>query len=238
MTVGDHRIRVAAQRREKTRLRLIEAALPVFAARGVDATVIDEVIGLAGVSRGTFYNYFRSNAELLLAVSEALSNEAVRCVNEAVERIPDPVERIAAGLRLFLDLADRYPLLGRFTHRAGLGVVGPGHMALSYLPRDIKAGVALGRFSVIDLPASVDLVLGAMLMAIHVMDVRSPPPSYPAAVIRHILMALGVAADEASALAGRPMAGLTFSPGSWLEQAHVRAGWFSEKSEVGAPTAL
>ena len=47
----DHRIRVGAQRREKTRLRLLENALAVFNAKGPDLAVTEDFIAAAGVSR-------------------------------------------------------------------------------------------------------------------------------------------------------------------------------------------
>ena len=63
----DHRPRVAAERRARMRRKLVESALLVFAEKGVDASVIEDVIAAAGVSRGTFYNYFCTNGELLAA---------------------------------------------------------------------------------------------------------------------------------------------------------------------------
>ena len=51
MQTSQHRSRVGAERRHRTRVRLIESALEVFAAKGVDATVIEDVIASAGVSR-------------------------------------------------------------------------------------------------------------------------------------------------------------------------------------------
>ncbi|MBO6634516.1 MAG: helix-turn-helix transcriptional regulator, partial [Parvibaculum sp.] len=36
---------------------LIEASLRLFAQKGVDATTIDEIVTVAGVAKGTFYNY-------------------------------------------------------------------------------------------------------------------------------------------------------------------------------------
>ncbi len=50
----DHRPRVAAEKRARMRRKLIENALLVFAEKGVDASVIDDVIRTANVSRGTF----------------------------------------------------------------------------------------------------------------------------------------------------------------------------------------
>jgi len=227
----DHRSRVAAERRERTRLRLIEGALPVFAARGVDATIIDEVIAAAGVSRGTFYNYFRSNADLLFAVSEAVSNEVVRVVYAEVAYIADQAERLSSGLRLFLDFVRLYPLFGRFIHRTGLGVLAPSHLAFRYLPRDIGEGVASGRFSIANIEAAVDLVVGGMLMAVFAMDTRHLEPSYSSQVVQHLLMALGMSGEEALGLATVPLPTLVYPADSWLDRVHSRYLEGCENSE-------
>ena len=81
----DHRPRVAAERRARMRRKLVESALLVFAEKGVDASVIEDVIAAARVSRGTFYNYFRTNAELLVAAIEELGNEVVDLIEFARE---------------------------------------------------------------------------------------------------------------------------------------------------------
>src|SRR5689334_266328 len=97
----DHRPRVAAERRERMHNRLVESALVVFGQRGVDATIVDELIRTAGVSRGTFYNYFRTNEDVLVAVSVAVSNEMLRLVDPFAHAEADPAARIAVGMRLF-----------------------------------------------------------------------------------------------------------------------------------------
>src|ERR1700732_983396 len=95
MTAEDHRTRVAAGRRERMYARLVESALLVFGERGMDASVIDELIRTASVSRGTFYNYFRTNEDLLIAVSLAVSNEMLRVVDPLAHAETDPAARIA-----------------------------------------------------------------------------------------------------------------------------------------------
>ena len=116
----DHRTRTAAQRRERMRARLVESALTVFAKRGVGASVIKEVIAVAGVSQGTFYNYFRTDEDLLVAVAEELSNEVVQRIEAEVLRYDDPAARIATDVRLYLDMARDFPLLARFIVRTGI----------------------------------------------------------------------------------------------------------------------
>jgi len=137
MTAEDHRTRVAAERRERMQARLVESALLVFGQRGMDASVIDELIRTAGVSRGTFYNYFRTNEDLLLAVSLAVSDEMMRVVDPLAQGESDPAARIAAGLRLFIALASDYPVLGAFLSRGGLRVLTDNSLVKEYLPRDL-----------------------------------------------------------------------------------------------------
>ena len=72
-----YQTRVGAQRRSRTRAQIITSAMAVFAAKGPDAPVIDDFILAAGISRGTFYNHFRTVPELLQATSELLTEELV-----------------------------------------------------------------------------------------------------------------------------------------------------------------
>src|ERR1700691_3185860 len=98
---SDHRPRVAAEKRARMRRKLVESALLVFAEKGVDASVIADVIGAAGVSRGTFYSYFRAIAELLVAVNEELNDEISTLIKAQVRPDPDPTARRWMGFRLF-----------------------------------------------------------------------------------------------------------------------------------------
>lgn len=57
------------ERKKATRDRLIEAALRLFAARGYDATLVEEITRSAGVAKGTFFNYFKTKEDLLVQVA-------------------------------------------------------------------------------------------------------------------------------------------------------------------------
>ena len=96
------------------RARLIESALIVFTMKGVEAAVIDDVIDLAEVSRGTYYNYFKTNDELMAAVLQEVSNELLSLVDGAIASRTDPAERVACGIRMVLHAVRKCPLLGRF----------------------------------------------------------------------------------------------------------------------------
>ena len=50
-----------------SRERIVEHAAELFAARGVTATSLDEVLAAAGAGKGQFYHYFRSRDDLVEA---------------------------------------------------------------------------------------------------------------------------------------------------------------------------
>ena len=108
----NYQSRVGAARREKTRNRLIESALQVFAEKGPDAAMIDDFIAAAGVARGTFYNYFSTTAELLAAVAGESSDEVLAVVDPLVQTFDDPAQRVVVGSRLYMGMAARYPRWG------------------------------------------------------------------------------------------------------------------------------
>jgi len=142
----DHRTRVAAERGARMHRKLVESALLVFAEKGVDASAIEDVIAAADVSRGTFYNYFRTNGELLAAAIQELGNELVEHIEERVASIPSPAARVFAGLRLYMDAARRFPLFARFGARIGAQAIGPENLVNAYIPVHIAEAVERGEF--------------------------------------------------------------------------------------------
>jgi AcrR family transcriptional regulator len=222
MAPEDHRTRVAAERRDRMQGRLVESALLVFGQRGMDASVIDEVIRTADVSRGTFYNYFRTNEDLLLAVSVAVSNEIMRLVDPLAHVEADPAARIAAGARLFIELARDFPPLGAFLSRGGLRVLTDNNLVKEYLPRDLIQARDSGRIRISDIDLAFDLVVGSILAALHRMQSAPLPDGYSAQLASAILGALGLSAEEAEMIVLRPLPLLQLPPESLLARACAR----------------
>ena len=167
MKTEDHRTRSGAIRREQMRTRLIESALLVFARRGVEGSVIDEVITTAEVSRGTFYNYFRTNEELLTAVAQEVGNQMLEVVDPVVREHTDPAVRVACGVRLTLMVARAHPHLAAFIGRVGPPALGAQSLVTEYLPRDLADGMAEGRFSEMHPRLAFDLVTGPVMAGFH-----------------------------------------------------------------------
>jgi len=201
MPNADHRTRVAAERRERMRARLVECALAVFAEKGVGASVIQDVIASAEVSQGTFYNYFRTNEELLAAVAQELSNELMEGIEAAVNRYKDPAARIAHGVRLYLYRARDFPLFARFVTSAAFHLASPNNLIYEYLPPHLEAGFASGRFLRIPVEVALDLVSGFALAAIVRLTSGEAGQDYPQDVVLTLLRALGLDEEEARGVA-------------------------------------
>src|SRR5262245_48241463 len=218
----DHRPRVAAERRARMRRKLVESALLVFAEKGVDASVTDDVIAAAEVSRGTFYNYFQTNSELLLAVIEDLGNEVVDLIETRVQALPTPAARLFTGLRLYLDTARRYPLFARFITRVGPQAIGPDNLVYEYIPVHIADAIAAREF--VDVPVSValDMIVGAGLIAVARISAGCADDAYLGAMLLALARSLGLDRPRAESLLHKPLAPLELEANSLLLRSQAR----------------
>jgi AcrR family transcriptional regulator len=104
--------------------------IEVVAERGYPETRVVDVIGVAGVSRKTFYELFDSKEDCFLAAYDGLLENLLRETTEAFEAPPGGrwAERAANGLRTLLEHLARHPEEARF---AIVEVLAAGPKALS-----------------------------------------------------------------------------------------------------------
>ena len=55
------------RKRRETRQRIVEEGLRLFLARGFDATTLDDIARAADISRRTFFSYFTSKEDIVMA---------------------------------------------------------------------------------------------------------------------------------------------------------------------------
>ena len=124
--------------RQSTRTRLIEAALQLFAHKGVTETTTKEVAELAQVNEVTLFRHFGSKHGLLLAVMEdaAVFAQLGKALIEQVEQVDQKsisqtlkdyaedslqaLERVPALVRSVVGEAGQYPLENRLALGQGL----------------------------------------------------------------------------------------------------------------------
>jgi len=216
--VENYQTRVGALRREKTRNRLIESALGVFAEKGPDAPLIDDFIAAAGVARGTFYNYFRTTAELLAAVAGESSDEVLGVIDPLVREVQDPAQRVVVGSRLYMQMAARYPLWGAFITRVGTKRGSRGRLLDEYLTRDLQMAIDMGRFHVADVVVARDIALGSIMYGIETLLSGEAPADYAEQSMYALLQAFGIGAKEARKLAYAPIANCPGPRGAIFER--------------------
>lgn len=216
----NHRTRVAANRREKTRAKLLESALLVFAQKGPHA-VIEDVIAQAGMARGSFYNYFRTNEDLLAAVAGEIHNELVRAIDPVVQRCADPAERIACGSRLLLYAVLRFPLFAAFVTRLPVPIANQSLLGLLFVERDLALGIAARRFRHINQQLAADVVISMVLGAACAAANEPVQRGYVDDSVRALLRALGMDDAEAARVATLPLPEFEFPDSSILRRTEV-----------------
>lgn len=80
---------LSTRSRENTRARLLEAALEVFAEKGIRRVTVDELVAAAGFTRGAFYSNFSSIEEVFFAVFEDQAERMLSAVRAAIDSIPE-----------------------------------------------------------------------------------------------------------------------------------------------------
>ncbi len=201
----DHRVRVGAERRNKTRLKLLESALEVLNQKGPDNAVIEDFIAAAGVSRGTFYNNFDTTGELYLALATEMSDEILGAVDPIVLSCTNPIERFSTGTRLYMQMATRYPLWGAFLNRVGTRIATRGQLIEKYLTRDLSDALQENLIKVDNVLVARDLVLGSIFYGIETMVTEPTKANHPEHLMVSILRGLCVPESKAKEIAFQPL---------------------------------
>jgi TetR/AcrR family fatty acid metabolism transcriptional regulator len=97
------------------RIRILDAALKVFATRGFYNAKVSEVAREAGVADGTIYLYFESKDALLIALFEDRMQRIIARANDEIARSEGTVlDKIRQAIALHLSLVLDDPDLAEF----------------------------------------------------------------------------------------------------------------------------
>jgi AcrR family transcriptional regulator len=94
---------------DRTRRRILQAAIRLFATHGFHAVSVDQIVGKARVNKRMVYHYFGSKDALF----EAALSEVYKRIEEiefhAVERGRSPREKLSRLLESYFEFLDREP---------------------------------------------------------------------------------------------------------------------------------
>jgi AcrR family transcriptional regulator len=82
--------------REARRAELVSAAASVFTQRGVANTAVSDIVRKAGVAQGTFYLYFDSKDDAILAVVERMADAMTEATAARTEAPSSAVDKLLA----------------------------------------------------------------------------------------------------------------------------------------------
>jgi AcrR family transcriptional regulator len=100
--------------RQSQRERLFAATVAVVADKGYEATRVEDVLVLAGVSRNAFYKHFSNKRDCFVATLEAINGFVVPAIVDTFEQTPGPWDRkLAAILDLLATAIVAQPAMAR-----------------------------------------------------------------------------------------------------------------------------
>ena len=163
---------------------LLAAAEELIAAHGLDALTVDDVVGRAGVAKGTFYIYFATKAALLAALQARYAAEMRDRQQEALDALPPGAHArrldrwVAVAIGGHLERAPLHDAL--FHHDVSALAITTGLDAdnpqLALLERLLADGARDGAFRLDDTAVAAALLYGAMHAAVDLLLAAADPP--------------------------------------------------------------
>jgi AcrR family transcriptional regulator len=92
-----------ARKRQQTRERLTKVAMELFLARGFEATTLDDIAAAADISRRSFFHYFASKEDVVLAWQDGSTDALVATI--AARPADEPM--LTAAENALLSMAER-----------------------------------------------------------------------------------------------------------------------------------
>lgn len=89
-----HRPRKRLVRPAEVRVdELMSAAAELFIDKGIEATTVNDIVDRAGVGKGTFYHYFSTKEDIILALRERFSRDFTMQVAQTIAQCPPDAHR-------------------------------------------------------------------------------------------------------------------------------------------------
>ncbi len=184
--------------------RLHQAALRLFAEKGVTQVTVTDLAQAAGVARGTVYKHFETVESLFEQVATKLTNELAARVLEASSQSNDPALRVSNGMRFFVRRAHEEPAWGRFLVRFGASTSMLRELLEGFPMREMKLGIEIGRFQLRpeQITGAVGVISGSVLAAMSlVLEGHKTWREAGSDIAELCLRALGIPFESARELA-------------------------------------
>ena len=197
-----------ARRQDRTRAALIAAAQALLVEQGPRVSV-QAITDRADVATGSFYNYFADKPEAFTAAYRSASEWFVADLVACTEDIDDPAARLCTRIRLTARCPATHPVVAALAITADMERIAPlvdpeGALA------DVRAALLSRGLTHPDPTALLLLVSGAAMNLVSQGVIHGPVDDVRIdAVAEAAMLAMGLAPEEAHALAHRPLPAIT-----------------------------
>ena len=210
-----HTVRVSegsrtTRRKQRTRAALIAAAQSFIAAGRLNAPIL-EITQTADVGMGSFYNHFDSREQLFeVAVTEVLDRHG-DILDACTADLDDPAEIFAASFRMTGRLFRARPQESKVLLANGMTLLTSDRGLAPRALRDIRAGLAAGRFRVEDPELALAVAGGALLGLGNLLAAQPDRDDAHASdvVTMDVLRLFGMSEDDAREVCSRPLPNLS-----------------------------
>jgi len=214
----DQRTSVAARRRAEMEKHLFSVTLELLSKKMPSEISVNDVISQANVSRGTFYKYFDSLAQVFIELSARLAEDLALTADHLIVLIPDAATRIATGTRFVLHFSRRAPLCGKLIVQSGWPVSHSAETFLGFLQRDVELAMAQGAFEKMQGSVAANLIIGPMLGGIQAMLLSPSVPDYAEQLTLRILLSLGMNRPAAEQAVAVPLPEVAWPPTGFIAE--------------------
>ena len=139
---------IGKKKRERTRGALLDSALSVFAAKGYEATRINDITAHAEMANGTFYNYYQDKDQLLHDVALGLLVEIAGRTDQEMAELSHAPSRVALAAAKLLRTAREEPEWVNVLLQATDIAPEIQSATVQYMKKDLEMGVEQGAFKV------------------------------------------------------------------------------------------
>jgi AcrR family transcriptional regulator len=85
------------RKRQETLRRITDAGICLFIEKGIDATTLTEIAAMAGISRRTFFHYFKSKDDILISLQKGMGEMIAERIRQA-DGGASPLDAIRASV--------------------------------------------------------------------------------------------------------------------------------------------
>ncbi|WP_081288306.1 TetR/AcrR family transcriptional regulator [Mycobacterium asiaticum] len=194
------------RRKQRTRSALVKAAQHLIAEGKVNVPVL-EITQAADVGMGSFYNHFDSKEQLFEAAVADVLDAHGALLDRLTSAIEDPAETFATSFRLTGRMFRQRPQESEILLASGLRLLSSDRGLAPRALRDIKAGMASGRFTIDDAELALAIAGGALLGlgALLRNDPQRDGAKAADTATESVLRLFGLTAEEAHAVCRRPL---------------------------------